>query len=61
MSMTRKQLSYIQQAVWKLDTARNLVEQSLGGTDVGDKYAALFDVLMDELIADLAENSETVD
>ena len=61
MSLTRKQLSYLQQALWKIETAKALVAVALDGTDVGSDYAVQFDELMDELTADLAENTAFVD
>ena len=61
MSLNRKQLSLLQQALWKIEAATTLVNAALGGTDVGDDYASRFNELMEDLVGDLAENSEMVD
>lgn len=58
--MNRQQISYLQQALWKLEAARKLVELALGDTDTGQLLTTDITGIMEDIESDLAESSITV-
>lgn len=55
--MNREQISYLQQALWKLQAAQKLVELALGDTDAGQMYQTDIAAVMEDIESDLAESS----
>ena len=55
--LTVKQRSEIQQAIWKLEQARKLIESALGDTDAGFLSLDNIDDTIEELQYDLDDNS----
>lgn len=55
MATTKEKISYLQQAVWKLESAKDLVWSALDVTDVASETAQRIQALIDDLNADLDE------
>lgn len=55
-NMDRKQISYMQQALWKLEAARQLVRLALGDTDAAQLLTTDISGIMEDIESDIAES-----
>lgn len=59
--MNKLQISYLQQALWKLQAAQNLINLAFGRTDVGQMYDKDIEALLQDIEADMAELHDPID
>ena len=49
----KRKIACLQQAAWKVEEARKLVQEALGDSDVTQEYTTEFNILLGALVADM--------
>lgn len=53
--MDTQKISYLQQAIWKVQAAQTLIKLAFNGTDVWQMYESQFEELILDIESDIAE------